>query len=451
MKIDETIKTVAVMGLGYVGLPLAIRANKSFNVIGFDINSSLVGDLNKGFSHIPDVKIKHSTTAFERVFTTNKNVLKDADAIIVCVPTPVDENNLPNLEPLVHAVRLAGEHIKSRALLIIESTINPGVCDETIIPILERYGKILNIDYDLAHCPERINPGDSKWNIGNINRVVGGSSPKATERAATFYESFIDAEITRMGSLMEAEAVKIVENSFRDINIAFVNELAKSFDNIGLDVVNVIDGAATKPFGFMAHYPGVGVGGHCIPVDPYYLIEYAKKQGFKHVFLENARQINKSMPEFTASLLIKQLSKLSRKKPAKVLVLGLAYKPNLSDYRESPSFDLIHELIAAGMTVDVFDPFISTSRALAINHLPKRLNKSRESTNSLAEDIDVTNWHKKLNEVDAVVIATAHTEFIEASQLLNNSKSIKVIIDARNCLNKSDFVDNRIIYKGIGR
>lgn len=341
-------KTVAVIGLGYVGLPLAMRAGRAFSVVGFDIHEQTIDALKDGTSHIEGVDLDEVRLAFDREFTSDESRLADADVMIICVPTPVNKDLVPDLRPLESAVHVAGRMMKKDCLLIIESTINPGVCEGTIVPILEGYEKTVNKDYYLAHCPERINPGDVKWHVGNINRVVGGSSPEATEQAAQFYESFIDADIKRMKSIKETEAVKIVENSFRDINIAFVNELARSFDVLGIDVINVIDGAATKPFAFMAHYPGVGVGGHCIPVDPYYLIDYAKKQGFTHTFLKAARQINRSMPEYTASVTASQLAKRMPLSGARVLVLGLSYKANLADYRESPSFELINELIEKG-------------------------------------------------------------------------------------------------------
>lgn len=318
--------------------------------------------------------------------------------------------------------------MKNGSLLVVESTINPGVCDEIVTPAIEentdhKIGQSLH----LAHCPERINPGDPKWHVGNINRVLGASSEKGLELAYEFYTSVVDAQIKKMGTIKEAEACKVVENSFRDVNIAFVNELAMSFDKLGINVKNVIDGAATKPFAFMAHYPGIGVGGHCIPVDPYYLIEYAKNNGFDHKFLTIARSINEAMPVYAVdqlevALIEKTGSPLQDKN---VLVLGLSYKANVGDDRESPSYTVIKTLESRGAIVTTFDPHI--------------LEKSRAKT--LDEAL--------LNQ-DAIVVVTAHKEFlkIKPSQLEN----VKVFMDGRNAYTdkKREFVASDIEYLGIG-
>mgnify|MGYP001561774461 FL=1 len=282
-------------------------------------------------------------------------------------------------------------------------------------------------DFFVAHCPERINPGDKNWTVENIPRVVGGLGEKSLEMAYEFYSSIISGQIKKMGSLKEAEAVKVVENSFRDINIAFVNELAMSFSKLGIDVVNVINGAATKPFAFMAHYPGVGVGGHCIPVDPYYLIDYAKQNGFEHDFLKLARKINSNMPKFTAERVALGLNEARIViNGAKVAVLGLAYKPNIDDCRESPAFDLIKALEKYGANVVSYDPFV--------------LNKST------AKSLD-----EAVKDSAAVVIATCHDQFknLKPEYFLKNG--VKVVVDGRNCLQKEKFIGAGIIYKGIGR
>jgi nucleotide sugar dehydrogenase len=322
----------------------------------------------------------------------------------------------------------AAKNLKSGSLLIIESTINPGVCDEVVIPLLEKetnhvIGKTLHI----AHCPERINPGDPKWHVGNINRVLGASSKEGLDIAYDFYTKLIDAQIKKMDTIKEAEACKVVENSFRDINIAFVNELAMSFDKLGINVKNVIDGAATKPFAFMAHYPGIGVGGHCIPVDPYYLIEYARSNGFEHKFLSLARNINESMPIYAIDQLEESLIATTGKnlKGSTIAVLGLSYKANVGDDRESPSYRVIDALKTRGAIVKTFDPYI-----------PKGSTET-----SLSGAID---------SVDAVILATSHKEFLELNPSDLPKKS--VFLDGRNALiaRQDEFKKAGIKYLGIG-
>ncbi|MFZ1720150.1 MAG: nucleotide sugar dehydrogenase, partial [Candidatus Moraniibacteriota bacterium] len=266
-------KTVAIVGLGYVGLPLAVRSvERGYAVIGFDTDSSKISILKKKKSPIEDAYLAENIPKFPFEATSDPATLESADIILICVPTPVDELFFPDLQPVISASERIASHCKKGALVVLESTVNPGVSEEIIKPIFEKHGFTVGTDIFLAHCPERINPGDPKWNVTNIPRVVGSFDAKGLHLAKTFYESIVDGVIRPMKSIREAEAVKIVENSFRDINIAFVNELAKSFEVLDIDVKDVIDGAATKPFSFMAHYPSCGVGGHCIPVDPYYLI-----------------------------------------------------------------------------------------------------------------------------------------------------------------------------------
>jgi nucleotide sugar dehydrogenase len=340
----------------------------------------------------------------------------------------VYEDYTPNLEPVEGATRGIAPLLKKGDLVILESTVNPGISDSIVMPILEKMsGLKCGTDFHLAHCPERINPGDSRWSVANINRVVGASDPEGLEQAAEFYESLISGTVMRMGSLKEAEAVKIVENSFRDINIAFVNELARSFAVLGIDTVRVIDGAATKPFAFMAHYPGAGVGGHCIPVDPYYLIEHAKKNGFHHDFLALARRINNGMPEYLITVVADALNEKGKSlKGSKIAVLGVAYKGNIDDHRESPSFHIIKLLKSKGATVEVYDPFV-----------PSKSTK--------------LNIETAIKNADAVVVATAHNAFKELSPQYFRDRGIEVIVDGRNCLDKDAFIKSGITYRGVGR
>lgn len=422
-------KTVAVIGLGYVGLPLAVRSReKGYNVIGYDTNEEKIALLNKGESPIEDAFLKENLARFQFDATSDATKLNQADILLICVPTPVDESFYPDLEPVISASKLIAAHAKKGALVVLESTVNPGVSEEIVRPIFEAAGYTIGTDLYLAHCPERINPGDTKWNVTNIPRVVGSFDETGLTLAHEFYASIVDGEIRKMKSIREAEAVKIVENSFRDINIAFVNELARSFDVLNIDVKDVIQGAATKPFAFMAHYPSCGVGGHCIPVDPYYLIERAKQSGFDHKFLKIAREINNGMPAYTVELLQDALNTI--KLPVngtRVGVLGLSYKANIDDVRESPAFKVIKHLKKHGAEVTTFDP-----------HVKKKS--------------DVTTLEELLATSQALVLVTDHQEFKDAlTPELLNKYGIKVIIDGKNCLDRTSFQNAGITYKGIGR
>jgi nucleotide sugar dehydrogenase len=344
------------------------------------------------------------------------------------VPTPVKDRYQPDLSILINAVKSVAknlQHRKDGTLVIIESTINPGVCDEIVIPLLaSESGLKVNEGFFVAHCPERINPGDKQWNVANIPRVVGGSNEHSLQQTVAFYKSIIDAAVEPMASLKEAEAVKIVENSFRDVNIAFVNELAMSFTKLDINIMNVIRGASTKPFAFMAHYPSVGVGGHCIPVDPYYLIEYARDFGFEHEFLKLARNINNNMPRFTVDRLMDGLNEAGMAlKNSKVVVLGLSYKANVADDRESPAYVLIDILKSKGATVTTFDPYVPAKSSA----------KSLEAA---------------LHEQDAIVLTTNHAAF--ADILTKPLENIKVLVDGKNMLTRTAVEAAGIIYRGIG-
>lgn len=428
MEIEKRSSVVAVIGLGYVGLPLAVlSAIKGYSTLGIDIDPKKIEDTNAGKNYLDDEFLDKHLTAELVKATDNATVIQKADIVIVAVPTPVDAQFNPDLGPVRSACKSIIENIEGNPLVIIESTINPGVCEEVIMPMFSEAGLEAGKDYEIAHCPERINPGDPKWNVTNIPRVVGSTSPQGLERALTFYRSILDAKVTPMKSIREAEAAKVVENSFRDINIAFVNELAKSFDRMGIDVVDVIKGAATKPFAFMPHWPGCGVGGHCIPVDPYYLIERAKQSGFDHKFLRSARTVNNSMPEYTVELLQDKLNDL--KMPlngTKIGVLGIAYKANVGDVRESPAIVIIEHLKKHKAEVLTYDP-----------HLLKN------STENSLEDI--------LNKSDALILVTNHTEFVEMNMELLKKYDIRVIIDGKNCLDSEKIKSLGIVYKGIGR
>ncbi len=423
---------IAVIGLGYVGLPLAcLCARRGLKVYGFDIDNAIVKATNSGKSHIEDAVLSKQVKALKGkiIATTNaKEALAGADIIAVCVPTPIDENKLPDLRPLEKACKTISQNMRRNQLIIIESTIYPGTVREIVKPILEKSSLISEKDFYLAHCPERIDPGNKKWVLENIPRVLGGLSEKSTKLAEKFYKSILKSDVLALSSIECAEAVKVVENTFRDVNIAFVNELAKSFDKLGIDVLEVIKGASTKPFGYMPFYPGPGVGGHCISVDPYYLIERAKQKGFEHEFLMLARKINDSMAEHVVGLAENALEKMDKNiRNSNISLLGLAYKADVDDLRESPALRILRLLKSKGANPKVFDPHI----------------KEKSNANSLDDAI---------KNADCIILATHHSEFTSALTAKKlKSMDVKSIVDARNCLDKNAIAAAGIIYKGIGR
>ena len=419
------MKTVTVVGLGYVGLPLAcLCVDKGYSVYGLDTNKDKIDKINNGESPIDDEYVIEKLKDLNQKIkgTTNPDCISESDVVIVCVPTPVDGNNLPDLTALNESIKSVSEFIKENTLLVVESTIYPGTVEEVVVPILKENNGVY-----VAHCPERIDPGNKKWNIENLPRVVGGVTEDAANKAFEFYSTIIDAEVVKLSSVKAAEATKIMENTFRDVNIAFVNEMAKSFDKAGIDINEVIKGASSKPFGFMSHYPGAGVGGHCISTDPYYLIEKARQLGFEHKFLSLAREINNSMPSYVVELLEGELGKLNKEiKNAKVGVLGVAYKKDVDDIRESPALEVIKILESKGSEVFVYDPFI-------------KIKNNVEDLNELLDNVDI------------LVLVTDHSEFQDMELKRLEENNISVVVDGRNCLDMEEIKKMGISYKGVGR
>lgn len=419
--------TVGIIGLGYVGLPLAcLVAEKGYRVIGLGRDPKKVDLINRQKSPIEDTRLRRWLKKTHITATTDPSALKPCQTLIICVPTPVDHLHNPDLGPVRDAAEIVRRYGRRGALVVLESTVNPGVSTDVVLPILARGGRREGRDFYLAHCPERINPGDPKWTVRNIPRVVGALSPRGLTRAVAFYESILEAPIKPMSTIQTAEATKILENSFRDVNIAFVNEIAKSFAKLGLNVVDVIEGAKTKPFAFMAHYPSCGVGGHCIPVDPYYLIERAKQVGFDHKFLKLAREINNGMPSYTVELLSRALNDVGRAvKGTRVGVLGLAYKRDIEDTRESPSYEMIRLLRELGAKVEVFDPYVLTE----------------SSRPDLSEF---------LRNVDALILATDHTAFRTLPLRDLKRAGIRAVVDGKNVWKRADVERLGLRYQGIG-
>jgi nucleotide sugar dehydrogenase len=420
---------VSVIGLGYVGLPLACAIAKltSHEVVGFDKSERKISKIKDRICPIDDVQCAEDLKIVNLSCSANPEIINNSDIYIVCVPTPVLNDYTPDLTPVKSATQTIANYLQRGQSVVIESTINPGVCDEIVVPLLESLTNLkAGLDFDVAHCPERINPGDETWNVYNIPRNIGSTSIEATKKLASFYREFISNDVNEMPNLKTAEATKIIENTFRDINIAFVNELAKSFDVLDIDLIAVIKGASNKPFAFMPHFPSCGVGGHCIPVDPYYLIERAKQSGFDHKFLKLAREINNSMPDYTIEKLADALNAIEKPiKNTPIGLLGISYKANVGDLRESPSIKLRSILEEKKAKLYVYDPYF-----------PEMCN-----TNSLEE---------LLEKCDAIVVATDHTEFKQIKGDLLRKHNVKVVIDGKNCLDKNDIISNDIFYKGIG-
>lgn len=423
------MKKVSIIGLGYVGLPLMCAVAKSgkYEVVGFDISSKRIADVKKRVCPINDEQCQKDLLEVEFVASSDELVLENSDYQIICVPTPVHSDHTPDYDPLVGAAELVAQHLKKGSTVIVESTINPGTCEEIVKPVLEKIsGMVCPGDFVMAHCPERINPGDPKWSVYNIPRNVGTIPEQEANKTADFYKSFIKADVNPVSNIKIAESTKIIENTFRDLNIAFVNELAQSFDRMGIDLFETIKAASNKPFAFMPHWPGCGVGGHCIAVDPYYLIKRAEVSGFNHRFLKEARTINNYMPTYSVVRLMEGLNEVGKSlKGTRVLMLGLSYKPNLGDTRESPSFEILEILKSYGAQVSVVDPF--------------------------AEGFDIS-LDEAMKNVEAVFLTTAHKVFVEnLTPAYLKKHKIKVVVDGRNALDKRGIIKSGIIYKGIGR
>ena len=349
---------ITVVGQGYVGLPLAIAAgNAGYTVYGLDNNVEKINSLVSGISVIEDLTddvIKESIDSNRYQPTTDIGVVADSEVVLICVPTPLSPDHKPDLEVLISAITNVGKNLTAESLVIIESTIEPGTCRNILLPILLKESGLKLGEFEIAYSPERIDPTNKKWGIGNTPKLVAGLTDNAAKRAEKFYGKFIDS-ITICSSLEIAETAKLLENSFRLVNITFINEVAIFCQKIGIDITEVISAAATKPYGFMPFYPGVGVGGHCIPVDPIYLANAAKAVGVPSRFIELADQINQEMPGYFVGRAEEKIGGLQAKK---VLVVGVSYKPNVADIRESPVESLITGLKQKGAQVSWHDDLV---------------------------------------------------------------------------------------------
>jgi UDP-N-acetyl-D-galactosamine dehydrogenase len=421
---------IAVIGLGYVGLPLAVAFAKKYTVVGFDINQSRVDELNNGKDHTLEVSdqdlqdaLSNSTTPAMELSTDPKD-MEDANIYIVTVPTPTDKNRQPVLTPLIKASETIGKLLKKDDIVIYESTVYPGVTEEVCVPVLEEVsGKIFNKDFFAGYSPERINPGDKLHTVTSILKVTSGSTPEIAKKVDDLYASVITAGTHLASSIKVAEAAKVIENSQRDINIAFVNELSKIFRLLDIDTNDVLEAAATK-WNFTKYTPGL-VGGHCIGVDPYYLAQKALEVGYNPEIILSGRRMNDGMGKYVANEVIKlMLNKEAKVKNGKALVLGITFKENCPDTRNTKAIDVINELKTYNMQVDVCDPWAD-----------------KKEVKSLF-GIDILRCHELENTYDSVVLAVSHKEFLKLDfKALKNENS--VVFDVKSFL-PTDKIDGRL-------
>ena len=416
-KIKSKKAQVGIVGLGYVGLPLAVEfAEAGFTVTGIDIDASKVEAINRGESYIQDVPTKvlgPLVKAGKIKATTDFGAVAALDTINICVPTPLRKTKDPDMSYIVSSCGEIAKHFHPGMLVILESTTYPGTTDELMLPMFERDNLKVGEQFFMCFSPERVDPGNPKFQTKNIPKVVGGITPACTKMGALFYGQALQT-VVPVGSTRVAEMVKLLENTFRMINIGLVNEIALMCDRMGINVWEVIDAAATKPFGFMPFYPGPGLGGHCIPIDPFYLSWKTKQAGIEARFIELAGYINGSMPHFVVDKIQNALNDHSKPlKGSHVHVLGVAYKRDIDDVRESPALDIIHLLGRRGATVSYSDPFVPSLRA-----------------DGAVPAMKAVNPEKAAADADCVVIVTDHKKF-DYSKIV---KRAKLVVDTRNAL-----------------
>jgi len=414
-KIESKRAVIGVIGLGYVGLPLAVeKAKAGYKVIGFDIQEHKVEKVNNGINYIGDIldgDLKEVVEQGRLTATNDYAFLKDVDAVAICLPTPLDKNKQPDLSYIINSTKEIAKYLHKGMLVVLESTTYPGTTEEVVKPILDETGLICGEDYFLAYSPERVDPGNKQYNTKNTPKVVGGVTKQCTKIAAALYRNVLESEVFEVSSPKIAEMEKIYENTFRNINIALANEMAIICYRMGIDVWEVIEAAKTKPYGFMAFYPGPGLGGHCIPIDPFYLAWKAREYDYHTRLIETSGEINNYMPEFVVERISRILNRF--KKPingSTILLLGVAYKKDIDDIRESPALKIISILEKEGAEVKYNDPHVSEF---------KHNGKLYHSEN-LTDDL--------LSSSDLVVITTDHTKY-DYEYIV---KTAKFVFDTRN-------------------
>lgn len=425
-KIEDKSVVLALIGLGYVGLPLAVEFGKKYHVIGFDINEKRINELKQGNDRTLEVTGEELAEA-DKLFYTNKlEDLKKANVFVVTVPTPVDDFKVPDLTPVIKASETVGKVLKKGDVVVYESTVYPGCTEEDCVPILEKFsGLKFNKDFYCGYSPERINPGDKEHRVSTIKKIVSGSTPEIAQALNKLYQSIIVVGTHLAPSIKVAEAAKVIENAQRDINIAFVNELSKLFDLMDIDTLDVLEAAGTK-WNFLPFRPGL-VGGHCIGVDPYYLTHKAVKVGYNPEIILAGRRINDQMGTFVANQLVKLMIKKEHKiNKSQVLVLGITFKENCPDIRNSKVIDIIKELKSFGCLIDVFDPWADKEEV-----------KHEYGIDLLCSIDEIQN-----KNYEGVVLAVAHNQFKEL-----DFKSLRingaVVYDVKGILNR-ELIDNRL-------
>jgi UDP-N-acetyl-D-glucosamine dehydrogenase len=408
--------TAAVIGLGYVGLPLAVEySGAGISVIGIDVDGSKVRTLRAGKSYIGDIPsetIRDAVAAGLLRVTSDFSALAEADTVNICVPTPLRKTKDPDLSYIVNAAEQVAKYLHKDMLIVLESTTYPGTTEEVLVPMFEQGGLKVGRDIFLAFSPERVDPGNVKYTTKNIPKVVGGVTPRCTKVAAALYEGVLET-VHPVSCATVAETVKLLENTFRSVNIGLVNEIALMCDRMGIDVWEVIDAARTKPFGFMPFYPGPGIGGHCIPLDPFYLSWKAKQYGFESRFIELAGVINGQMPHYVAGKVADALNRFRKSiNGAKILLLGVAYKKNISDVRESPALDILQLLSKKGARLSYCDPYVPVLDEHGIKLKAEKFTAAA------------------LRRADCVVLVTDHDLF--DCRLI--ARESKVVVDTRNAL-----------------
>ena len=417
-KIRSKEAKIGVMGLGYVGLPLALAFAKSgFSVTGIDIDAAKVAKLNRGQSHVMDVPSGGLGDVLRKKLfraTDNEKALSALDAVIICVPTPLSKTKEPDIEFVVKAAQSIARHLKKGQLIVLESTTYPGTTEEVVLPLLEKSGLAAEKDFFLAFSPERVDPGNKDYDTVSIPKVVGGVGRHSTEAAKLLYSQVIKS-IVPVSSAKTAEMVKLLENTFRSVNIGLINEIAVMSNRLGIDIWEVIEAARTKPFGFMTFYPGPGLGGHCLPIDPLYLSWKSRLHGFEAKMIELASLVNESMPLYVVERITHLLNRHQIPlKKAPILALGVAYKRNIDDTRESPALDVMSHLLEEDSQVSYSDPLVPS---LAIG---KTVLRSRPMTPDL------------LRKQACVVVLTDHAAFDYKSVVQHS----KLILDTRNALRR---------------
>jgi UDP-N-acetyl-D-glucosamine dehydrogenase len=424
-KIKNKSAQIAVIGLGYVGLPLVIEfCRAGFKVTGFDVDVGKISMLEKGKSYIKHIDVSILTNDFKASFrpTSDFSILREIDCIIICVPTPLNKNREPDMKYVFNTTQTVAKYLRKGQLIVLESTTYPGTTDGDMRAILEADGLRAGVDFHLAFSPEREDPNNQDFSVRTIPKLVGGFTPTCLDAAVALYNNIVQKTVP-VSSTRVAESAKLLENIYRSVNIALVNELKVLFDKMGIDVWEVIEAAKTKPFGYQAFYPGPGLGGHCIPIDPFYLTWKAREYEFVTRFIELAGEINTNMPDYVVSKVAEALNEVGKPvKGTKILMLGLAYKANVDDDRESPSYRLMEKLEEMGAIVSYNDPYIPTIR-LTREYAKFAGRKSVEIT----------------KEYDLLLIATAHNEY---SKIDFTSLGIPVV-DTRNVVKKK----HKLIHK----